>query len=632
MCPLFIETLEFNKNNRMNNSYKNWFKGSLLFAITAMGVASCADDHYDVVSVGETEGKTLWQNIQENEQLSDFASVLSATSFLKNDMDYPAASGAPKMTYAEYLNSPQSLTVWAPVNGSFDVEEKLAQLQSIKEMYATDRKAATKAEYNFASQFVAQHIARFNHETQGEDKRVRMLNAKYVVYDAVAGTFDGIALSEEMQSMPSSNGTLHVLTSPSVYAFNIFDYLSAAPELSEVYAVFSSREFDVTSFNPGQSTEGAMNNEGKMEYVDSVYTNTNHLLNQAGAKIKNEDSVYVAVIPTNAAYAEALEKVKSLYNYKSSYNYNWSGYDWGFKDQQAHKFATAQEIDSLANLNAQKLLLSSMFFTPSVMGASVNPSDSASIIDYCLYNDSVNSTNWNTFYNSNKGGKNPLFLGANGADVTPVKASNGYIFEVDSYNAELGYSFIKRRETTPTVLGYPSRGAQLNIGSFEKNDSIQDRFDVKSYTRIVATEPGNAMSFDVQLPSLMSGSYKISAIFVPTVYNMDDIELLDPDTQEPYVEQLSFDVDVYDDANNKLASEADISAPSDRVEKVTLFEKFDLPYSYEGLPSGVNSFPRLRFTLQDPQQYDLFTGKYKCLAINIYKIIVEPYREDSTNE
>jgi hypothetical protein len=188
-----------------------------------MGVASCADDHYDVVSVGETEGKTLWQNIQENEQLSDFASVLSATSFLKNDMDYPAASGAPKMTYAEYLNSPQSLTVWAPVNGSFDVEEKLAQLQSIKEMYATDRKAATKAEYNFAAQFVAQHIARFNHETQGEDKRVRMLNAKYVVYDAVAGTFDGIALSEEMQSMPSSNGTLHVLTSPSVYAFNIFD-------------------------------------------------------------------------------------------------------------------------------------------------------------------------------------------------------------------------------------------------------------------------------------------------------------------------------------------------------------------------------------------------------------------------
>jgi hypothetical protein len=113
---------------------------------------------------------------------------------------------------------------------------------------------------------------------------------------------------------------------------------------------------------------------------------------------------------------------------------------------------------------------------------------------------------------------------------------------------------------------------------------------------------------------------------------MDDIELLDPDTQEPYVEQLSCDVEILDDAAQKLAAVSDVCAPSDRVEKVTLFEKFDLPYSYEGLPSGVNSFPRLRFTLQDPQQKDLFTGLYKCQAINIYKIIVEPYREDSTNE
>ena len=248
----------------MNNSYKNWFKGSLLFAVAAMGVASCADDHYDVVTVGEAEGKTLWQNIQENDSLSEFASVLSATSFLQNDMDYPAASGAPKMTYAEYLNSPQSLTVWAPKNGTFNVEEKLAQLEEIKALYSTDRQAATKAEYNFATQFLGQHIARFNHETQGDDKRVRMLNAKYVVYDALSGTFDGVPFAEGIPSVPSSNGTLHVLSAPSIYAFNIFDYLSATPELSEVYAVFSSPEFDVTSFNPGGSIEGAMNNPWKI--------------------------------------------------------------------------------------------------------------------------------------------------------------------------------------------------------------------------------------------------------------------------------------------------------------------------------------------------------------------------------
>ena len=621
----------------MNNSYKNWFKGGLLCAVAALGFASCADDHYDVVVAGETEGKTLWQNIQENENLSDFAEVLSATSFLKNDMDYPSASGEPKITYAEFLNSPQSLTVWAPINGSFDKAQKLAQLDEIKQLYATDRKAATKAEYNFAAQFLGQHIARFNHETQGADKRVRMLNAKYVEYDALGGTFDGVAFATDVPSMPSSNGTLHVLSAQSIYAFNIFDYLSVSTDFSDVYSVFSSREFDVTSFSPGASTEGAMNNEGKMEYVDSIYTNTNYLLNQAGAQIKNEDSVYVAVIPTNAAYAEALEKVKTLYTYKSSYNYNWTGSDWGFKDKQAHKFVSQEEMDSLTNVNAQKLLLSSMFFTASTMGETVNPADPESIIDYCLYNDSVNSTNWNTFYNKNKikngEGINPLFLGLNEEYKEPVKASNGYIFAVDSYNVDLAYSFIKRRESNVTVLGTPVRGALVNVGSFLKNDSIIDRFGVKSYTRLVAREPGEAMQFDVQLPALMSGSYKISAIFVPTVYNMDDIELLDPDTQEPYVEQLTFDVAAYDDNATQIGKTmADVAAPSDRVEKIVLFEKFDLPYSYDGLPSGINSFPRLRFTLQSPQQYDRLTGSYKCLAINIYKIIIEPYREDSTNE
>ena len=48
----------------MNNSYKNWFKGGLLSAIAVMGMVACTDDHYDIVVTGETEGKTLWENIQ----------------------------------------------------------------------------------------------------------------------------------------------------------------------------------------------------------------------------------------------------------------------------------------------------------------------------------------------------------------------------------------------------------------------------------------------------------------------------------------------------------------------------------------------------------------------------------------
>ena len=616
----------------MNNSYKNWFKGGLLSAIAVMGMVACTDDHYDIVVTGETEGKTLWENIQANKSLSDFAAVLSQTSYLKSDMDYP--TDVAKMTYADYLNAPQSLTVWAPVNESFDLQAKLDELRSIKELYATDRKAATKAEYIFASQFLDQHIARFNHESQGDDKEVRMLNAKYVVYDAAARTFDGISFVEGSTAIPSSNGTLHLLSEASQYAYNIFDYLAADPKFSQVYAVLSDPEFDITSFSPGLSTEGAMNNDGKMEYVDSVYSNYNTLLNQANAQIKNEDSIYVAVIPTDVAYEAALNEAKKLFNYKSSYSYNWSNIqgDWGFTGTEALKF-TAEQIDSLATLNAKKLLFSSMYFTPSMMGENVNRNDAASIIDYCLYNDSVITTNFKTIYNKNKGGKNPLFLGANEADVTPIKASNGYIFAVDAFNMDAAYSHIERRELTPSILAQTNAYYEfVSLGSY-RNDSIADRFEVKNFTRVEVQATGKNMDFTISLPSLKSGSYKVSAVLVPTAYHTLYEEGLVNNKGVPYVENLTFDVTVLDDANKagtNIAKVAGVTAPSDRVEKIVLFDKLDLEYSYDGLPSGISSFPRMKFSMTSRQTGSATSPK--CLAINIYKIIIEPYREDSTNE
>ena len=614
----------------MNNSYKNWFKGGLLSAIAVMGMAACTDDHYDIVVTGETEGKTLWENIQANESLSDFAAVLSQTSYLKNDMDYP--TDVAKMTYADYLNAPQSLTVWAPVNGSFDLEAKLAELQGIKELYATDRKAATKAEYIFASQFLGQHIARFNHESQGENKEVRMLNAKYVVYDASARTFDGISFVDGSAALPSSNGTLHLLSAASKYAYNIFDYLAAKSEFSQIYSVLSDPEFDITSFAPGLSTEGAMNNDGKMEYVDSVYSNYNTLLNQANAQIKNEDSVYVAVIPTDLAYEAALNEAKKLFNYKSSYSYNWSNIqgDWGFSGNEALKF-TAEQLDSLATLNAQKLLFSTMYFTPSTMGESVSATDSASIIDYCLYNDSVNTTNFKTIYNKNKGGKNPLFLGANEADVTPIKASNGYIFAVDAYNMDAAYSHLERRELTPSILSQTNAYYEnVSLGTY-RNDSIIDRFEVKNFTRVEVQATGKNMEFTISLPSLKSGSYKVSAVLVPTAYHTLYEEGLVNNKGIPYVENLNFDVTVIDDDGKTIGKkQTGVTAPSDRVEKIVLFDKLDVEYSYDGLPSGVNSFPRMKFSMSSRQTGS--TSSPKCTAINIYKIIIEPYRQDSTNE
>ena len=588
--------------------------------MTVLGMVACTDDHYDIVEPGETAKKTIWQNIQENENLSDFAAVLSATSYLKNDMDFPTASA--KMSYADYLNSPQSLTVWAPINGSFDVEEMLLKLEVIKAKYSEDPKAATKEEYIFASQFLGQHIARFNHESQGEDKRVRMLNAKYIVYDASAKTFDGIALLDDEATLTSSNGTLHLLSTASVYAYNVFDFLSSTSELSKINSVFTDKEFDITSFSPGMSTEGALNSDGKMEYVDSVYTNYNTLLNMANAQLKNEDSVYVAVFPTDEAYDDALAVVKSMFNYKNGTYKNYKGTG---KWEDSETLKSGYNFDSLAELNAKKLLFSSMFFSPSIMGKDMNIGDSEAIINYCLYNDSVKTTNGKTIYSKKTAdGKNPFFLGDNNEDVEPIKVSNGYVFAVNRYNLDPAYSFIERRETGVTTIGAVTNGyaKSWSLGADDKNDSIADRFDVKNFMRYELTQKGD-LKFQVELPSLKSGKYKIYALLVPTAAH-NGIEL-------DYTEQLSFDVKVFDPADTKAMAMSEVSAPSDRVEKVLLFDELNLEYSYDGLPDGVRSFPYLQFELLTSYQYDN-TGKPLCSAINIAKIIIEPYREESTND
>ena len=588
--------------------------------MTVLGMVACTDDHYDIVEPGETAKKTIWQNIQENDNLSDFAAVLSATSYLKNDMDFPTASA--KMSYADYLNSPQSLTVWAPINGSFDVEEMLLKLESIKAKYSEDPKAATKEEYIFASQFLGQHIARFNHESQGEDKRVRMLNAKYIVYDASAKTFDGIALLDDEATLTSSNGTLHLLSTASVYAYNVFDFLSSTSELSKINSVFTDKEFDITSFSPGMSTEGALNSDGKMEYVDSVYTNYNTLLNMANAQLKNEDSVYVAVFPTDEAFDDALAVVKSMFNYKNGTYKNYKGTG---KWEDSETLKSGYNFDSLAELNAKKLLFSSMFFSPSIMGKDMNLSDSEAIINYCLYNDSVKTTNGKTIYSKKTAdGKNPFFLGDNNEDVEPIKVSNGYVFAVNRYNLDPAYSFIERRETGVTTIGAVTNGyaKSWSLGADDKNDSIADRFDVKNFMRYELTQKGD-LKFQVELPSLKSGKYKIYALLVPTAAH-NGIEL-------DYTEQLSFDVKVFDPADTKSMAMSEVSAPSDRVEKVLLFDELNLEYSYDGLPDGVRSFPYLQFELLTSYQYDN-TGKPLCSAINIAKIIIEPYREESTND
>ena len=70
-----------------------------------------------------------------------------------------------------------------------------------------------------------------------------------------------------------------------------------------------------------------------------------------------------------------------------------------------------------------------MYFTPSIFGGrfpvSTSRDKKAEIADYAMHADSLISTNGLIFYNSNKGGLNPMF-----GDGTWEEASNGVIFPI----------------------------------------------------------------------------------------------------------------------------------------------------------------------------------------------------------
>ena len=77
-------------------------------ACSALLAMSCTD-YLDYNTVPEATNpaadKTLWENIAENENLTDFAAILKS------------------MGYDEVLNAAHTYTVWAPMNGSSTLNE-----------------------------------------------------------------------------------------------------------------------------------------------------------------------------------------------------------------------------------------------------------------------------------------------------------------------------------------------------------------------------------------------------------------------------------------------------------------------------------------------------------------------------
>ena len=601
----------------MKSIYQNTVKAGLLGAAVLLGFTACTDDHFDIQPSTVSGSNTIWQNVEANADLDSVAMILRRCKVMKSQTDKSA-----KQTYAELLATSQQLTAWLPKNGTFNAKQYLDELDSAAVLRAKDEMAGTRAEYDVANRFARNHIARFNYESNMGEQRIALMNSKIVNYNAGEGTFNGVKLDAANANILSSNGMLHVLDGESQFAYNIFERLQVDSRFAKIYGDID--KYNVYTFSSSSSTQGSMNHNGSMEYVDSVWSRTNSLMSDARLTyLTDEDSLYVSVIPTDAAYEAARQKIHGLFKYAKNYNYAWdaSKRDWTNKGTNALKFNT----DSLTTYNVTSGILSASSFSVGYNSEGpVTTSNPQAFLNHVLTADSLNSSADLVIYNKDKGNVNPIFDGQTADDA--IKASNGYIFAVDNYNYDPSYSFIQKininGRNTAQVTGSTSEQAQyVTLDNENQNAEVNvDALGVDNFYYYFPVSGNSQLNIDFKLNNVLSTKYKISIVLLPNRVNINNIRAEEDGTI--IEEKPVFDVQIRDDKGSVIGKAVkNVSVDQDKVEKKVLWEAFEFPYAYFGLPSGYESFPVLRVSMSYAQQ-----RKGKCKALSIAKVILEPVR------
>ncbi|MCR4602112.1 MAG: fasciclin domain-containing protein [Prevotella sp.] len=457
-------------------SIKNKYASRACFGIAAaLAVTACSDfDDYNEAPVDAlaSSNQTLWENITQNSQLSDFAQLVKQSGF-DNE-----------------LSTPRSLTVWAPVNGSFS---------------AADFSGLSKED--LLKQFVLNHVAEYTHVATGNvDERVHMMNEKS--YDFTGNgsyTFDNVAISQT--NLPNSNGMLHLLSGTAKFYPNLYEYISMAKDIDSLYNYF--KMYELTTLDQNASVKGPMVN-GAQTYIDSVMVTSNSLSRALNAQLESEDSSYTFIMPTNKAYAAMYNRVKPYYKFitktvvPDAENFT-SGTDTKTK-------SITVDAEYMSDSLTRRAIVNNLVFNN-------NDIYNKWVVDKGQYTDTLRSTLREKF-------SNPRDILEKYAVGEPVLMSNGYARIVDSLAYLPWEHYCYEIEANPRnclqSLFPPT--AQANRGQ-SLPDSIVERIfgpnsGITNY-RYMWISPGGDRAkpdFFIELPNVMSTTYNFYVVFLPSAW------------------------------------------------------------------------------------------------------------------
>ncbi|MBO5585925.1 MAG: fasciclin domain-containing protein [Bacteroidaceae bacterium] len=505
----------------MNNNIKNTLRWGLLAVAGASVMLSCTDtwdDHYDSASSNGYAGTTM-KAIEE--KASEFADIIKAVG------------------YQRELASENIYTVWAPANGTFDKDAWLELAQTDKQQ-VIDR-------------FIKNHMTRYAVSQNTNDQVITLLNKKLVTMtDAGKNLFGGQTIQEA--NLGCTNGVLHIIENENEYVPNINELIkdqyvaSTQPnkKKSSLYAFIEEKDSDI--LDESRSVSRGVDENGNKIWVDSVTIHTNLVLDAISAEIYEEDSNFIAIIPSDAAWQKRYKLAASLLKFNPSEDNLRAGI-----------------VDSLKHLYAGHFLLRDLFFNNNV---NLHKEDSLVSTNYV----SSRGSDWPNGVYYTKAPARGLPLDKEVNDILakagdPIACSNGVGYLVEDFPMSPTEQFFLKRtiRARPYLIDQATEKPLFTSGTgaiTEKSatfdvpvyDEYGEKTDVitRSYHFTDVTTKNSSTQIDVgfKLYSTLSGTYDLYLVTCPiwakNGYTNPDGELIHPSDPDADNRGYKFSVSIYE--------------------------------------------------------------------------------------
>ena len=572
------------------------FKALFVLPVAALAFTACSDewdDHYKPEAQNQIHSGSLWQAIESNPELSNFASVIKATG------------------YDRSLGGSQAFSVFAPVNADFSAEEA----QNLITAYNNEKANGTRDNENTTiKEFLQNHIALYNTSVSSETRdSLVMMNGKYQML--TNNTFAGHNLLTYNQAY--ANGILYTIDGQASYYPNVFEYLGKDNDIDSVANFLYT--FNEYVFNASQSVPGEIVN-GKTVYLDSVVTLNNAETHLYLGRIDSEDSTYWMVVPTNEVWNKYVPQYEKYFQYDNTI--------------EKHK------RDSLTWANARFGLLAGTTFS-----RTINPD--AAIQDSAVSFNAVSYNLREAFYGSRDlkyyQYDHPFAAGGPFNGTTNVQCSNGQVMKAANWNIDARQTFfqteIVQGESGSRLDSVDQKTTNYPLTTYRvlTSNEYYNRISQHAYAEISPTGSSSNTTSYFSLPNLLSNvGYDIYVRTAPALAGdtlATDFQRL-PTIFRVYLRYQRQDGTLSDaNSNWTLLDGKDNTSPrskaiwtthKDSVEVFKIGNDIKIPYT----TIGTGSAPKVELIFQTtPTNRQVRNNEYNRI-LRIDAIYAVPHQED----